>query len=276
MQIRDPRYTGANRCLPCTVLNVGFAAVVAAALAAWGQVALAVVGFVVAVAVVATRGYLIPGTPQVTQRLPDTVLDSLGKTAKPAAAADDSAVDALRRAGVLTADARTTQSVLDAVESTAREYATDRDSLVDAVQAVIPSVDSVSVNRGLGGGENWFAQDGAGNTLRQWEDRSVAALDVAAAELLSERVPGWADLPRKDRRTALALVRYDATACPTCGSAFETPDGPNHACCGGRLLAGVRRCGECGYALVNHHELSTEEPTIRTADDRDAGGVDRV
>ncbi|QLH80255.1 hypothetical protein [Halosimplex pelagicum] len=88
-RLRRPEYTGENRCLPCTVLNVGIASVGATLLGAW----LVAAGYSTAAAGVATavlavslltiwlRGYLVPGTPTLTKRyLPAPVLAAFGKT----------------------------------------------------------------------------------------------------------------------------------------------------------------------------------------------------
>jgi hypothetical protein len=77
--LRRPEYTGANRCAPCTALNV------AIGFFAGGLTAL--VSPVAGVAVVAAsltlvylRGYLVPGTPELTQQyLPGWVLERFGK-----------------------------------------------------------------------------------------------------------------------------------------------------------------------------------------------------
>ncbi|MBP1921524.1 hypothetical protein J2751_000517 [Halorubrum alkaliphilum] len=72
--LRNPRYTGENRCVPCTLVNLLIAVVLAVGVAivstAWALVVL-----VAAVATIAVRGYLVPGTPALTKRyLPDRVL----------------------------------------------------------------------------------------------------------------------------------------------------------------------------------------------------------
>lgn len=72
--LRNPRYTGENRCVPCTLVNLVIAVVLAVGVAivstAWALVVL-----VAAVATIAVRGYLVPGTPALTKRyLPDRVL----------------------------------------------------------------------------------------------------------------------------------------------------------------------------------------------------------
>ena len=80
-RLRDPAYTGANRCRPCTVLNVVLAAVLSL-FVALASVPASIVVFALALVVVYLRGYLVPGTPALTQRyLPEPVLVALGKPA---------------------------------------------------------------------------------------------------------------------------------------------------------------------------------------------------
>ena len=72
--LRRPEYTGSNRCLPCTVVNLVFAGV-ASLVAALIAVQLAIAVFAVSLLAIYFRGYLIPGTPELTKRyLPDSVL----------------------------------------------------------------------------------------------------------------------------------------------------------------------------------------------------------
>jgi hypothetical protein len=78
-RLKRPEYTGENRCMPCTVLNVAIAGVLTLVAAVLGPIsALAVFG--ASMASIYYRGYLIPGTPALTQRyLPDPVLAAFGK-----------------------------------------------------------------------------------------------------------------------------------------------------------------------------------------------------
>ena len=74
-RIRRPEYTGENRCLPCTVLNLAIALAVAAALWLTATALLGLAVLALAVAAIALRGYLVPGTPWLTATfLPDRVL----------------------------------------------------------------------------------------------------------------------------------------------------------------------------------------------------------
>ncbi|OIB56666.1 hypothetical protein [Natrialba sp. SSL1] len=79
-RLHQPEYTGENRCLPCTAVNIVLAVLLSAAAAtlAWvgtGPVVALAVGAIVfwcAVSLIAVRGYLVPGTPELTNRyLPD-------------------------------------------------------------------------------------------------------------------------------------------------------------------------------------------------------------
>jgi len=265
VRFHDPRYTGANRCWPCSILNGGIAAVVAGALVLAGRPVLATGAVVVALAAIGFRGYLVPGTPQLTRRLPDPVLGVLGKSdgpaGAPAAPVDESEEDlaaSLRAAGVVTDDLRLAPDAAEAVAAAAGEYVDDEADLRAAIVESYPEAVAVSVGRSLGGGEHWHAVDEREMAVVQWDDRAVAALDAAAATHLSERLPSWHDRSLEERRAVLALLRHDAESCPVCESAFTTPDGPRVACCGGRSLAGDRRCPECGYALVDRADLPSD------------------
>lgn len=78
-RLRRPEYTGENRCLPCTVLNVALG-VIAAAVVNRRDRRGAAVTLIAAIGVIYLRGYLVPGTPTLTQRyLPDEVLAAFGK-----------------------------------------------------------------------------------------------------------------------------------------------------------------------------------------------------
>ena len=83
-RLRQPEYTGENRCLPCTGVNLVIAAVLTVAVGA-GAVAAGATGpqafvagaavFACAAGAVYLRGYLVPGTPWLTETyFPDWVL----------------------------------------------------------------------------------------------------------------------------------------------------------------------------------------------------------
>ncbi|SFS69967.1 hypothetical protein [Halostagnicola kamekurae] len=99
-RLRQPDYTGENRCTPCTLLNVAIAAVLVAAattvaLSRTDRVGAAVLGTALAAvsgAAIYLRGYLVPGTPRLTETvLPDRVHRRL--ETRPSGVDDDASVD---------------------------------------------------------------------------------------------------------------------------------------------------------------------------------------
>ncbi|AXR80057.1 hypothetical protein [Natrarchaeobaculum sulfurireducens] len=90
-RLEQPEYTGRNRCLPCTIVNLVIAAILGTLVARKSRTAGLFVT-VASIALVYLRGYLVPGTPTLTKRyLPATVLDWFGKGSAPAPASGFSA-----------------------------------------------------------------------------------------------------------------------------------------------------------------------------------------
>ena len=95
-RLRQPEYTGENRCTPCTVVNIAIAVVVSGLVATVFPPA-AVAVFVASVVAIYLRGYLVPGTPTLTKRyLPDSVLKLFDKydPPEPPALDDDADIEA--------------------------------------------------------------------------------------------------------------------------------------------------------------------------------------
>ncbi|WP_049896466.1 hypothetical protein [Natrialba chahannaoensis] len=92
--LKQPEYTGENRCLPCTLVNLAIAAV-AGWLVARKHRAAGVLAIAVSTAIIYFRGYLVPGTPTLTKRyLPADVLRLFGKEQDPEIAGGFQGVDA--------------------------------------------------------------------------------------------------------------------------------------------------------------------------------------
>ncbi|ELZ49487.1 hypothetical protein C465_07951 [Halorubrum distributum JCM 9100] len=78
-RLRRPEYTGENRCLPCTVVN-GVIALLLGGAAGFVWPAAGVGTVAVSAATIYLRGYLIPGTPELTRRyFPEWLLRAFGK-----------------------------------------------------------------------------------------------------------------------------------------------------------------------------------------------------
>ena len=82
-RVRQPEYTGENRCTPCTLANLGIAAILTAGLASLWLPGAAVFA-VLAVGSIWLRGYLVPRTPELTERyFPDWLLAKFDKAPAP-------------------------------------------------------------------------------------------------------------------------------------------------------------------------------------------------
>ena len=80
--LRQPEYTGDNRCEPCTLLNVVLAGLLSSIIARKSRVG-GYAAFLFLIGLIYLRGYLIPGTPELTKRyLPPEVLRWFGKEPK--------------------------------------------------------------------------------------------------------------------------------------------------------------------------------------------------
>jgi len=146
-RLRRPEHTGENRCLPCTVVNsliaVALAAATAAGMVASGATAAPAASaagaavLAVSAALIALRGYLVPGTPALTRRyFPSWLLRRFGKDPAPPGAVGvvdgggAAAADATDEAGT-GADAPGDQIDVERALSTAGavEPCDDRDDL---------------------------------------------------------------------------------------------------------------------------------------------------
>ncbi|MFC6764475.1 hypothetical protein, partial [Natrinema soli] len=119
--LRQPEYTGENRCEPCTVLNLGIAAVLGSAVARKSRLGgLLAVG--ISVALIYLRGYLVPGTPTLTKRyLPPEVLRWFGKEPEPDVASGLGGVDSAADTGDVTSFDETEALDTDDAAATAGE-----------------------------------------------------------------------------------------------------------------------------------------------------------
>jgi hypothetical protein len=79
-RLRRPEYTGENRCMPCTVVNGCLALVAAVVVTALVGPLGGLVVLTAGLGAIYFRGYLVPGTPELTVRyFPPWLLELFGK-----------------------------------------------------------------------------------------------------------------------------------------------------------------------------------------------------
>ncbi|MFB6129524.1 MAG: hypothetical protein ABEJ28_01730 [Salinigranum sp.] len=325
--VRQPEYTGENRCIPCTVVNLAIAAVLSLAVWVWLSAVLAVVVAAVSVAAIVLRGYLVPGTPALTKRyLPDRVLALFDKGPTPrTATAVGSGVEAAASGGAAGAgtapsgtDAAGDGSVDGAQSGGAGDDPSGEDSPGDDAPNGGPpgddapgdgatDVERMLVSAGLveecadrddlclapSFRETWrermddfdseearrraasqiYDQDPEDLTFEprsnvklgdegeaemdtfcvlldglyfdEYESRAAFVAEMAAVDLLAERVPAWDDLSEPARRNLLGSLRLFLDFCPACGGPVGFSEDAVESCCRSFDVVAAT-CLDCG------------------------------
>lgn len=259
-QFRKAEYTGENRCLPCTVVNLLIAVAVSAGVAVVaGSVSSPAGGLVGGTSVflaslfsIYLRGYLVPGTPELTKRyFPPWLLALFGKApVEPVTV--DSEVDpeeALVTAGAL-------------------EPCADRDDLCltegfgESWYAEIERIDRDDSGRdrllellGAEAGDVRFEEYGEafrarvdGRVVGRWESEAAYLADLGAARALEGRVDNWGELSVRARSQLLSGLRLFIDNCPNCGGTPDFGTETVESCCSTHDVAAVS-CGDCGARL---------------------------
>lgn len=246
-RLEQPAYTGDNRCLPCTVVNVAIAVALAAGIGVVTRVPAGVIALGFFLLLIRFRGYLIPKTPELTRRyLPARVLERFGKSPSEAPTIETVSPDEL--APLLTAaDVATEDGAGIRLTPSFRTRWNER--LGDDTE---PSTDDVGSM--LDADEIRRLEDASfvleGRKQVRWESTAALAADVAAAAELRRRIDGWDDLAIDERRDLLTGLRLLRERCPACGDAVATTGETLEHCCR-RPRVGIRAvCEGCDRPLV--------------------------
>lgn len=247
--VRQPEYTGENRCIPCTVVNL----VIAAGLASVGWLFAPVVGVVVAVlgfAAIWLRGYLIPGTPTLTKRyFPDRVLAWFDKVPEQEYTPEELDVEAiLMEDGVLVetadgADLKVAPDFRAAWAERMRENDRERDA---ASLAWLLDIDPDRLTVKPSGEALVARVDG--EWVGQWESRAAFVADVAAATIFEDRGGTWDELPTWARSEVLGGLRLFLERCPTCDGDVVLEQTVVQSCCRDIDVLALT-CQACGARL---------------------------
>lgn len=267
-RLERDEYTGATRCLPCTVVNLCLAFLLALGLqvaavkqgapqvAFFGGIAV----FALGTATVFLRGYLVPGTPALTERyLPDAVLYAFGKDQRASGLTGTrrSVLDersggqrfdvetALVEAGVLVerssnAELRLAAAFEEAVAERAAASVSD-DAMRDRLIALL---DRDRGSPEFDGAGELFRARVDGTTVGTWESRPAFLADTAAGRLLADRVDGWNEMSSAQRGRTLRGLRVFLTTCPACSGSLSTEIGTVETCCSTRDVTTVT-CDAC-------------------------------
>lgn len=258
-RLRQPEYTGENRCMPCTVVNTLIAIVLSVGVAlagVWSGMAtlggaLAGVIFGLSMLSIYLRGYLVPKTPELTkQYFPDWLLERFGKDPDPELIETEIDPEAAL------------------VEAGALEECPDRDDLcltegfraewydeIDRVDVDNAGRDRLLELLGVDEADVRFQEHGSAflakinnQTVGKWESQPAFTADLGAANVLAERYEDWERLPLESKSQLLNGLRLFLDACPGCGGVPEFGSETVESCCSTYEVAAVS-CTECESRL---------------------------
>jgi hypothetical protein len=261
---RQPEYTGENHCLPCTLVNVFIAAVLAITVGSLFP-PLGVLLFAASLATIYLRGYLVPGTPEFTKRhFPDWLLAAFDK-APQSVPFDPDGFDArafLVEAGLVRDEADAADVVLDAGFETAwyermdgMDVTDTRTGVAELAELVDVPAERLALDRM---GESAVVAYADGEYIGKWESRAAFVADVTAARELDERHPAWRELPLTYRSSVLAALRLFVERCPACHGRVELGDEVVESCCRSWHVVAAT-CADCGSRVL---ELDIDPATL--------------
>lgn len=262
-RFKHDEYTGENRCIPCTVVNLCLAFLLALAfqtatiLRDVPELALpgSTVIFAVSLAAIYFRGYLVPGTPTLTRRyFPNWLLTAFGKGQRPTGFTGKEEPDDSRSIDVegalVDADVLTEAADGEDLRLTA-EFERAFDERVAAVRSDEATREQLLEVLDVSRGDVEFEEFGSafrvhrdGTLIGTWESRAAFLGDVAGAELLSDRVDGWEATSVRQRGELLNGLRLFLTTCPGCGGPLSFGTDTVESCCSTREVAAVT-CNDC-------------------------------
>jgi hypothetical protein len=253
-RLRQPEYTGENRCTPCTVVNLTLAAALGLALATvWPP--FGVLAFATSVGAIYLRGYLVPYTPTITkQYFPDRVLRWFDKeSGRPSAdqVEDIDVEETLYDLGVVTECEHVDDLCLEAAfQQRWREHVTDLREKETRTEDVLELLDLDP------DGDHELAERGGsaviimidGNQVGQWESDAALVADLAADKVLREWSDEWERFHVINRSQLLNSLRMFVEQCPMCDSPVTVDQETVESCCRSYDVVAVT-CDGCGSRL---------------------------
>lgn len=264
-QLRRPEYTGENRCVPCTTVNVAIALVVAGALAILSP-PLGALALALSAAAIYLRGYLVPGTPSLTKRyFPDRLL---AKFDKGPAVGGVPEMDGTHGPDPLHEREAALDPERTLLENGVVEPCADEDDLCLTESARSEWRARISGQRGGNRAQQVAAfletdadrvdlttTDGHvivrrdGRLAARWESDAALLADLAGMEVLEGRVPNWERFDLEDRSQVVSGLRAFVEDCPTCEGSVSIDEETVESCCRSRDVYAVT-CDDCGARLL--------------------------
>lgn len=277
-RLRQPEYTGQNRCTPCTIVNVAIALVAGAILFPLSP-PIAAVFLLSSLAAIYLRGYLVPGTPALTKRyLPDRILVLFDKHPVAERADDEGTWDTVEKIERERENAVDPEAFLlevgaiEPCEGGEDVCLTDgfADRFDDRAAAYDGSVDrgtlAAMFNTDRGSVERLDREYPAiriDRRIRKWPSESALIADLAADDALGELTERWGDVPLEQRLGILKSLRSFHERCPRCSGPVYLREETAESCCRSYEVIAIG-CEDCGDPLLEFNPDELELPADET------------
>lgn len=236
--LRKPEYTGENRCLPCTILNVVLVTAVAVTIVAWIGPTAGIVAGTVGLGLIYVRGYVVPGTPFLTQTvLPNDVLEyvehgdqSMRNQTEDSDGEFDPETELLEAGALEPCLDRDDLCLASPFRKSWRsEMAPVAEDIDEAVYQLIPPSFDEPVEVVFRGKAVLTQVDDT--TVAEWPSRAAFVADVAGAIALAGTDQQWAGREFAERTKLLAGLRLWLDRCSVCDGHVELSEGTVETCC---------------------------------------------
>lgn len=254
-RLRQPEYTGDNRCMLCTAANVAIAGAGSAFINILISLQLGTTVFVASLVIIYLRGYLVPATPTLTKRyFPDRILRWFDKDVATTMSDEIIEIDpeqVLLNARVVEPCRDDTDLCLSSAFQeawrerihTTRAQQPAEDYLATALD-VVPEDNRITIDQQ----NDAFVAHTENTVIGQWGSQAAVIVDVAAASELSERVPDWSDYAPAEIARVLMSLRIFIERCPNCGGPVEVEQEVIESCCRSYDVV-ASACQDCGARL---------------------------
>lgn len=263
-RLKQPEYTGKNRCMPCTLVNTIIAGVLSIGIGivlGWFGTPVAGVGggfvvLVLSLGAIYFRGYLVPGTPELTQQyFPTWLLAYFGKESAEATGYDgdlDPERELLSVRALEECKGGTDLCLTDDFreEWYAEIRRADEEDASRGILMTLLGVEDADIHFQEYGDAFRAAADQ--RVIGKWESRAAFLADVGAAETLRTRHPSWNGFDIEEKSQLLNGLRLFIDRCPSCGGTPDFETETVESCCSTHEVAAVS-CTDCDARLFESH-----------------------
>ena len=251
-RFKRPEYTGRNRCTPCTILNVLIAGVASTAVALV-TIPGAIVTFVVCLATIYLRGYLVPYTPIVTKRyFPDWVLRWFDTDHATVPESDEGLVDVEETLYsldvVAECDIGTDLCLTPDFRAAWREQMSAVEESETRQGAIASLLDVPEEKLSFQEFDSAVLVRYDGRQIGQWESEAALLADIAADSALTEWDDRWNGIDVVNRSRILNTLRMFLDTCPDCGGLTNFGQETVESCCRSIDVVAVT-CTDCDARL---------------------------